>query len=96
MNEMQKENTDVYKCPFLDQCKFIQNNLEKMPELIQRSKERYCTQPEAECARRQLYETCRAEVVPPLMLPEQTAWARQIMEEYESKSLSDTQVSTIQ
>jgi predicted nucleotide-binding protein (sugar kinase/HSP70/actin superfamily) len=95
-----KSDTNVYECPFLDQCEFIQNNIDKMPELIQRTKERYCTQPESECARRWLYVECGGRAVPPLMLPEQTAWARQIMEEtehvHQHELKSEKKVTTIQ
>ncbi|MHC4988962.1 MAG: hypothetical protein ACYTFX_10790 [Planctomycetota bacterium] len=54
---------------------------EKMAELSQRIYDNYCTNPSSQCARRWLYEQAGAGAVPPLMLPGQFDWARQIAEE---------------
>jgi len=74
--------TKNHECPFLDECAFIHNNRAKMPELVNRIYERYCTKTAShECARYRVYQTLGAKDVPPLMLPDQIDWARQIIEE---------------
>ena len=75
-------NQSECKCPFLDQCDFVKDNETKIPELIQRTRQRYCCNHPERCARHNLYETIDPDVVPPLMLPDQHEWARQIIEEY--------------
>ena len=85
--------TTERQCPFLDQCDFIHKNVTKTPELIQRIRSRYCTKTAyCQCARFQVHQSWGADAVPPLMLPEQTDWARQVIEEYECDSRTDEQV----
>ncbi len=81
---MQEFNSDKSecRCPFLDQCCFIRDNAVKIPELIQRTRQRYCCNHPDRCARHKLYETIGSDVVPPLMLPDQHEWCRQIIEEF--------------
>jgi len=81
-------------CPFLGQCAFIDQNQEKMPELVSRLRDKYCTkESHCECARFQIYELPGDHTVPPLMLPDQIDWARQIIEELDRESeLEDSTV----
>jgi len=84
------EVTEDYECPFLAQCRFIQNNTQNMPELIQRTQDHFCTVSDAACARRHLYEAVGPHGVPDLMLPKQADWAQQIIEEYKEGQDSQT------
>lgn len=83
MNDVNTQDND-YCCPFFDVCDFIRNNEEKMPDLIYKTKNQYCTKKEVQCARRWVYEKLGVPMTPPLMLPGQALWARQIIEEYEA------------
>jgi hypothetical protein len=83
MKDINTEPND-YICPFFDVCDFIRNNEEKMPDLICKTKNQYCTRKEVQCARRRVYETLGVSLTPPLMLPGQALWARQIIEEYQA------------
>ena len=85
------EVTEHYECPFLPQCRFIQNNIQNMPELIQRTQDHFCTVSDAACARRYLYKTVGPQRVPDLLLPKQAGWAEQIIEVYEEGQDSQTQ-----
>ncbi|MEN8126624.1 MAG: hypothetical protein ABFR90_02345 [Planctomycetota bacterium] len=76
-------NQANYSCPFLHQCSLMTSQQEKMPELIQRIRQTYCTDESAQCARRMICEMLGPAVVPPLMLPSQSNWALQIAEEYD-------------
>ena len=91
MMQESKSDSQAYQCSFWADCDFIQNNLKKMPELINKTNKLYCSNPDAECARRWLREALGPTFVPPLMLPEQREWARQIIDEYNSDSMHDTQ-----
>lgn len=70
-----------YTCPYLDKCLLVQQNETKIPELIQRIRQRYCSKENVSCARRYLYEQLDSNLVPPLMLPDQHEWAKQIIED---------------
>ncbi|MCK5783541.1 MAG: hypothetical protein KAH06_03790 [Desulfobacterales bacterium] len=70
------------QCPFLSQCALIHENRTKMPDLIARIEDDYCTKAAFRCARFQVCQTIGVNVVPPLLLPDQIDWARQIIEEY--------------
>jgi hypothetical protein len=86
--------TTEQQCPFLDQCDFIHENATKTPELIRRIQSHYCTKTDyCRCARFQLCKLLGADAVPPLMLPEQIDWARQIIEEYECDTTTDEQTA---
>ena len=66
----------------MDTCALLHQNRTKMPELITRIQDTYCTKPaRSECARFQIAQSVGLEKVPPLMLPEQMEWAQQIIEE---------------
>jgi hypothetical protein len=96
MEKEPKKTPDRYICLFFEQCNFVQDNAERMPELIQRTQERFCMVQDSKCARRQLYETWGAEVVPPLMLPEQTDWAKQIRDECEGDRTENSRAASVQ
>lgn len=87
--------TDPFRCPYLVECKLIQDNFSKLPELTRRLRERYCTRQDVQCARRWLHETIGGHVIPPLMLPDQTAWAKQIVDDYEADPMADSQAVSI-
>lgn len=84
------EMSQQWQCPLLDQCELISENLDKMPELILRTKDRFCSNPELECARRRIKQTLGDKMVPPLMLPEQMDWAEQIIDENNSGARKDS------
>jgi len=95
--EQEPEKSSIeYKCPYLDQCCFIQDNIERMPELIRRIQERYCAVEDVVCARRYLYDGISPNAVPPLMLPEQIQWARQIIEECEGDEKNNSRIASVQ
>ena len=75
-----------YTCPYLDQCDLIQQNTTRIPELMSRLRRNFCTNETNRCERRDLYAQHNRTAVPPLMLPDQYDWARQIIEE----TLQDT------
>jgi hypothetical protein len=79
MDESAQKKPDIL-CPFSEQCGLVEMLREKMAELSQRIYNNYCTNASSQCARRQLYEQVGANAVPPLMLPGQLNWARQITE----------------
>jgi hypothetical protein len=86
------ETTDN-QCSFLDECVFIRENQTKMPELVVRIQNNFCTKSACfRCARFQISQLLGLEAVPPLMLPSQIEWARQIIEEYGSE-LSENELS---
>ena len=86
------DNQTAHACPFLGQCSFIESHRDKLPELVQRIHQQYCTNETSRCARRQIYEVLGPNAVPPLMLPGQTDWACQIIQELggESDSLAES------
>ena len=88
---MQKPiETTNCECPCLNECTFVCSNQANMPELVQRIKDRYCTNSAwGECARYRVYQSLGAREVPPLMLPDQVNWARQVIEEYNLDSDED-------
>lgn len=68
-------------CPFLEQCDLVKMLEEKMEELSERIYNSYCTKSPSKCARYRLYDKIGASAVPPLLLPGQTDWAQQIIDE---------------
>ena len=54
-----------------------------MPNLIRRIHDYYCVGVSFQCARRWIYDTLGEAFVPPLLLPNQWEWARQIATETE-------------
>jgi len=71
------------ECPFASQCDFIRNNNERMPELVNRTRQQYCsTEDCCQCARFYVYEMLDPLAVPPLMLPDQVEWSQQIIKEH--------------
>lgn len=54
-----------------------------MPELVGRIKLNFCTNENADCARRRISDALGVNMVPPLMLPDQRRWAEQFIKEYE-------------
>lgn len=81
MNKPLCETTDC-QCPFLGQCNLVRDIHTKIPELIARIQNNYCTKSaHSRCGRFQIYQTLGHDAVPPLMLPDQTDWARQIIRE---------------
>lgn len=80
-NELLSETTDC-QCPFLSLCNFVRDNKTKFPDLVARIQNNYCSKPACcRCARFRIYQILGADGVPLLMLPDQTEWARQIVEE---------------
>ncbi|MHC4291371.1 MAG: hypothetical protein ACYSTR_04080 [Planctomycetota bacterium] len=71
------------ECPFFGSCSLIQKNQTRMPNLVQRIQDYYCTGESLQCARRWIYDTLGQAFVPPLLLPNQWEWARQIATETE-------------
>ena len=72
-------------CDLKDTCRFFrEETCAKMPKLVKTLKERYCLGNCAECARYILAKTIGSEYVPEFMLPTQTEWAEQILQEYQS------------
>jgi hypothetical protein len=70
------------QCPLIDQCELTNKHQAKTPELIHRIQTRYCTKTNHnQCARFRVYQALGIDAVPPLMLPEQTDWVRQIIED---------------
>lgn len=80
MSDSVKNKPDAL-CPFSEQCGLVNTLQAKMAELSQRIYNNYCTDASSLCARRQLYEQRGSRAVPPLMLPGQFNWARQIAQE---------------
>lgn len=83
---MQSKNRQVaqHQCPFNNQCVLINQNQSKMPGLIHRVQENYCTLKSCfKCARFCVYRALGIDAVPELMLPTQTEWAKQIIEEFD-------------
>ena len=67
-----------------------------MPELIERIQDTYCTKPaRSECARFKIAQSVGLEKVPPLMLPEQVEWARQIIAESDRDLEADGQLAEV-
>lgn len=78
--DAQSDKTTV--CSFLGECAFIRENQTTMPKLVARTKHNYCLQPAyCWCARFKVGRTLGIGAVPPLMLPGQLNWARQVIEE---------------
>ena len=85
--------TTEHQCPLFDQCDFIHENATKTPELIRRIQNHHCTKTTYfKCARFHVTQSLGLDAVPPLMLPEQTDWARQVIEEYDRDPRTDEQV----
>ena len=79
--------TTEHQCSFLNQCDLVRKNATKTPELIRRIQSQHCTKADyRQCARFQIYESLGTDAVPPLMLPEPTDCARQIIEEHHCNS----------
>lgn len=74
----ENQGGDSCKCPFIESCALTQQNKKRMPNLVQRIREYYCAWESLRCARRWIYETLGKSFVPPLLLPNQWEWARQI------------------
>ena len=85
--------TTNYECPFLSQCDFIRENEAKMPELIHRIQSEYCTKALSRCARFRVRQALGPDALPPLLLPDQLDWARQIIEEYGRDPRTDEQTA---
>lgn len=77
---------DSCKCPYIKSCSLIQQNKTRMPNLIQRIQDYYCALESVRCARRWIYDTLGESFVPPLLLPNQWEWARQLATEMEEQS----------
>ena len=85
------------QCPFMDQCRFLRENRTKMPELIARIMDTYCTKSACcRCARFRIAQSLGLHAVPPLMLPDQIDWARQIVQECGVNFEKDAQPAEIQ
>lgn len=80
---VEKQGGDNCKCPHIGSCGLIQQNKARMPNLVQRIQDYYCAWESLRCARRWLYEILGPSFVPPLLLPNQWEWARQIVTETE-------------
>jgi hypothetical protein len=80
---VEKQDGDNCKCPHIGSCSLIQQNTARMPNLVQRIRDYYCAWESLRCARRWLYDTLGHSFVPPLLLPNQWEWARQIVTETE-------------
>jgi len=80
---VEKQDGDNSKCPHIGSCSLIQQNTARMPNLVQRIRDYYCAWESLRCARRWLYDTLGHSFVPPLLLPNQWEWARQIVTETE-------------
>ena len=76
----------------MSQCDFVRENRTKMPELVNRIQDHYCSKAAyCQCARFRIYQSLGTAATPPLMLPEQIEWSRQIIEEYGHDSSTDQQ-----
>ena len=85
------------QCPFMDQCRFLHENRTKMPELIARIQDTYCTKPACcRCARFRISQSLGLAKVPALMLPDQIDWARQIVQEFGGNLETDGQLAEAQ
>lgn len=80
---VEKQDGDNCKCSYIGSCRLIQQNQTRMPSLVQRIQDYYCARESLRCARRWLYDTLGHSFVPPLLLPNQWEWARQIVTETE-------------
>ena len=95
MSETNNKTEDL-QCPFVDSCAFLLENRTKMPELVERIQDTYCTKPACrKCGRFQVSQSVGLEKVPPLMLPEQVEWAQQIIEESDRDLKADGQLAGV-
>ena len=74
-----KNNDSDYKCQFITNCPFMKHNEKEMPGLVSRLKEEYCLRDNTHCARKLVRDILGPESVPPLMMPNQNEWARQLL-----------------
>ena len=81
----EKQGNENSKCSHVRSCNLIQDNISRMPNLIQRIQDYYCDWESLRCARRWIYDTLGKTSVPPLLLPNQWEWARQIAMEIEAE-----------
>ena len=86
----EKQNTSDFTCPYLEQCDLVVNNKARMPNLIQRIQSYYCNKLTSQCSRRWIYDTLGKQYLPPLLLPNQWEWAREIICEYGEKDMLNT------
>jgi len=85
-----------YQCSLVEKCVLLRNNETKMPELVNRIRQQYCkTEDFCQCARFHIYESAGLAAVPPLMLPDQFDWSRQIIEEYRKGFETDAQPADV-
>lgn len=73
------------QCLYLEQCDLIQKNKTSMPNLVERIQKYYCSKLTFQCARRLIYDILGVSFVPPLLLPNQWEWAKQIICEHEEE-----------
>lgn len=89
-------DTNGHLCQYLDKCALILDNKDKMPELVARFKDEYClNRSYCECARFHMTHTLGLDAVPQLMLPSQTEWARQIIEDRDFDQLKESQLADV-
>jgi len=82
----EKQGGEQCKCPHLGSCSLIQENKNRMPNLVERIQDYYCAWESLRCARRWIYDTLGYSFMPPLLLPNQWEWARQIAMESDQNS----------
>ena len=69
-------------CPVIKECTFLTDEtFLQMHGLIQRFQQSYCRENFAGCARYIVASTLSESAVPPMMIPTQIEWARQIINE---------------
>lgn len=70
-------------CPYIEQCDLVTKNMSRMPKLIKRIQSYYCNKLTSQCARRWIFDTLGKRYLPPLLLPNQWEWAREIICEHD-------------
>lgn len=82
---MESQNQNNEQCKFLETCRFIFDNKDRMPELVHNITSRYCCGRFDDCSRKWLAEMLDENIVPALMLPNQWEWAHQIHDDIKSQ-----------
>ena len=87
----ENQSTSEGKCHHLEHCNLIVDNKTRMPNLIKRIQSYYCMKLTSQCARRWIYDSLGKSFVPPLLLPNQWEWAREIICECHNADQSQVQ-----
>jgi hypothetical protein len=73
------ETNEQYRCPRVDKCALFQQEIHKIPALIEKLKQRYCYRDNTRCARLWIANELGTEAVPKTLLPNQYDWAQHIL-----------------